>query len=119
GHSSLTYDFVAGGQGLPDKHTGAVESTDAEVERVVQLVLEHASDRASESLMVITASERHAVRVYQAVLQAFSKFPQYREFLLGERADPFAVLTLEQATAQSRDRVIFSIGYGQIGRAHV
>ncbi|MBP1327143.1 hypothetical protein JOF28_002375 [Leucobacter exalbidus] len=119
GRSSLTFDFVPGGQGLPDKHTGAVESTDAEVERVVQLVLEHAHDRASESLMVITASERHAVRVYQAVLQAFSKFPQYREFLLGERAEPFAVLTLEQATAQSRDRVIFSIGYGRTPHGRV
>ncbi|MHA3725111.1 AAA family ATPase [Leucobacter sp. HY1910] len=119
GRSSLTYDFVQGGQGLPDQHTGAVESTDAEVERVVQLVLEHANDRASESLMVITASERHAVRVYQAVLQAFSKFPQYREFLLGERAEPFAVLTLEQATAQSRDRVIFSIGYGRTPHGRV
>ena len=119
GRSSLTYDFVAGGQGLPDQNTGAVESTDAEVERVVQLVLEHASDRASESLMVITASSRHAVRVYQAVLQAFSKFPQYREFLLGERAEPFAVLTLEQATAQSRDRVIFSIGYGRTPHGRV
>ncbi|MBN9613161.1 MAG: AAA family ATPase, partial [Actinobacteria bacterium] len=58
GHSSLTLDFVADGQGLPDPHTGAVESTDAEVERVVQLVLEHASERPRESLMVITASER-------------------------------------------------------------
>lgn len=119
GHSSLTYEFVRGGQGLPDQHTGAVESTDAEVDRVVQLVLEHASERAGESLMVITASERHAVRVYQAVLQAFSKFPQYRDFLLGERAEPFAVLTLEQATAQSRDRVIFSIGYGRTPHGRV
>ena len=119
GHSSLTYEFVRGGQGLPDQHTGAVESTDAEVDRVVQLVLEHASDRAAESLMVITASERHAVRVYQAVLQAFAKFPQYRDFLLDERAEPFAVLTLEQATAQSRDRVIFSIGYGRTPHGRV
>ncbi|RGE18975.1 AAA family ATPase [Leucobacter sp. wl10] len=119
GHSSLTYEFVRGGQGLPDQQTGAVESTDAEVDRVVQLVLEHASERTGESLMVITASERHAVRVYQAVLQAFSKFPQYREFLLGERAEPFAVLTLEQATAQSRDRVIFSIGYGRTPHGRV
>ncbi|MFC7766138.1 hypothetical protein [Leucobacter soli] len=113
GHSSLTLDFVANGQGLPDPHTGAVESTDAELERVVQLVLEHASERPRESLMVITASERHAVRSYQAVLRAFSKFPQYRDFLLGDRAEPFAVLTLEQAMAQSRDRVIFSVGYGR------
>ncbi|MFV0433355.1 MAG: AAA family ATPase, partial [Leucobacter sp.] len=119
GHSSLVYEFVLGGQGLPDQQTGAVESTDAEVDRVVQLVLEHASERPNESLMVITASARHAVRVYQSVLQAFSKFPQYREFLLGERAEPFAVLTLEQATAQSRDRVIFSIGYGRTPHGRV
>lgn len=119
GHSSLTLDFVADGQGLPDQHTGAVESTDAEVERVVQLVLEHASARPRESLMVITASERHAVRSYQAVLQAFSKYPQYREFLLGDRAEPFAVLTLEQAMAQSRDRVIFSVGYGRTPHGRV
>ena len=119
GHSSLTYDFVAAGQGLPDQQTGAVESTDAEVDRVVQLVLEHADERPNESLMVITASEKHAVRVYQAVLQAFSKFPQYRDFLLGDRAEPFAVLTLEQATAQSRDRVIFSIGYGRTPHGRV
>ncbi|MFC6234881.1 AAA family ATPase, partial [Leucobacter soli] len=119
GHSSLTLDFVANGQGLPDPHTGAVESTDAELERVVQLVLEHASERPRESLMVITASERHAVRSYQAVLRAFSKFPQYRDFLLGDRAEPFAVLTLEQAMAQSRDRVIFSVGYGRTPHGRV
>lgn len=119
GHSSITLDFVADGQGLPDPHTGAVESTDGEVERVVQLVLEHASERPRESLMVITASERHAVRVQQAVLQAFSKLPQYRDFLLGERAEPFAVLTLEQAMVQSRDRVIFSVGYGRTPHGRV
>ncbi|MBP6684363.1 MAG: AAA family ATPase, partial [Leucobacter sp.] len=119
GHSSLTYDFVPAGQGLPDQQTGAVESTEAEVDRVVQMVLQHADERPNESLMVITASEKHAVRVYREVLQAFSKFPQYRDFLLGERAEPFAVLTLEQATAQSRDRVIFSIGYGRTPHGRV
>lgn len=119
GQSSLNFEFVKGGQGLPDRQTGAVESTDAEVERVVQLVLQHASEHPRESLMVITVSERHAVRVYQAVLQAFAKLPQYREFLLGDHAEPFAVLTLEQATAQSRDRVIFSIGYGRTPHGRV
>lgn len=119
GHSSLTIEFVTDGQGLPDPQSGAVESTDAEVNRVVQLVLQHAAERPRESLMVLTASTRHAVRVQQAVLQAFSKLPQYREFLLGERAEPFAVLTLEQAMAQSRDRVIFSIGYGRTPHGRV
>ncbi len=119
GHSSIAHEYVRGGQGLPDQTTGAVESTDAEVDRVVQLVLQHASERPGESLMVITASARHAVRVYQAVLHAFAKLPEYRDFLLGERAEPFAVMTIEQATAQSRDRVIFSVGYGRTPHGRV
>lgn len=119
GHHSITHEYVPGGQGLPDQQSGAVESTDAEVERVVQLVLEHASERPRESLMVITASEKHAVRVYQSVLAAFAKYPEHGEFLLGERAEPFTVLTLEQATAHSRDRVVFSIGYGRTPHGRV
>lgn len=119
GRSSLTQEFVRAGQGLPDQQTGAVESTDAEVERVVQLVLEHASERPNESLMVITASKKHAVRVWQSTLSYFAKFPQYRNFLLGDHAEPFTVVTLEQATALSRDRVIFSIGYGRTPHGRV
>ena len=119
GHSSITHEYVEGGQGLPDRDAGAVESPDAEVARVVQLVLRHASEHPRESLMVITASPAHAVRVQQAVLRGFAKFPEYRDFLLGERAEPFVVLTLEQAIAQSRDRVIFSVGYGRTPHGRV
>lgn len=113
GHGSLALHYVTGGQGMPDSDTGAVESTDAEVARVVDLVLRHATERARESLMVITASERHAVRVNQAVLAAFAKRTELADFILGDRPEPFTVVTLEQSVAQSRDRVIFSIGYGR------
>jgi hypothetical protein len=113
GHGSLTLNYVSGGQGMPDSDTGAVESTDAEVSKVVELVLEHATKRPRESLMVITASERHAVRVNQAVLAAFAKRTELADFILKDRGEPFTVVTLEQSVAQSRDRVIFSIGYGR------
>jgi hypothetical protein len=113
GHGSLTLNYVTGGHGMPDVETGAVESVDAEVAKVVDLVMDHAVKRPRESLMVITASARHAVRVNQAVLAAFSKRTDLSDFILKDRAEPFTVLTLEQAVAQSRDRVIFSIGYGR------
>jgi hypothetical protein len=80
---------------------------------VVELVLAHATERPRESLMVITASERHAVRVNQAVLAAFAKRSELADFILGDRAEPFTVVTLDQSVGQSRDRVIFSIGYGR------
>ena len=113
GHGSLTLNYVEGGHGMPDADSGAIESVDAEVSKVVELVIDHAVKRPRESLMVITASARHAVRVHQAVLAAFSKRTDLSDFILKDRAEPFTVLTLEQAVAQSRDRVIFSIGYGR------
>ena len=113
GHGSLALHYVTGGQGMPDSDTGAVESTDAEVAKVVELVVRHAIERPRESLMVITASERHAVRVNQAVLAAFAKRTELADFILGDRPEPFTVVTLEQSVGQSRDRVVFSIGYGR------
>ncbi len=119
GHGSIRIDHVENGTGMPDESTGAVESVDAEVDRVVELVLDHASSRPQESLMVITASPRHAVRVQQAVLLALTTRPDLHEFVLGDRAEPFTVATIEEAVAESRDRVIFSIGYGRTPHGRV
>ncbi len=112
GRGSLTVDYVEGGVGAPDPETGAVESPDAEVARVVTLVVEHAVHRPTETLMVTTASRRHAERVRKAVTAAFAGRADVAEFVGRDTAEPFAVLTLEESVAESRDRVIFSLGYG-------
>ncbi|MBO3663868.1 AAA family ATPase [Microbacterium stercoris] len=112
GRGSLSVDYVEGGNGTPDPITGSVESPDAEVARVVTLVVEHAVNRPSESLMVVTASRRHAERVRAAVMAAFAGRADVADFVSRETTEPLAVLTLEEATAESRDRVIFSLGYG-------
>ena len=119
GHGSIRLDYVEDGFGMPDEASGAVESVDAEVDRVVELVLDHASRRPQESLMVITASEWHAVRVEQAVLAALATRPLLHDFILGDRAEPFTVTTIARAVAQSRDRVIFSIGFGRTPHGRV
>ncbi|WP_206535629.1 AAA family ATPase [Microbacterium sp. 4R-513] len=112
GRGSLSVDYVSGGHGAPDPVTGAVESPDAEVNRVVTLVVEHAVNRGSESLMVVTASARHAERVRAAVADAFAGRSDVADFVSRDTAEPFAVLTLEESVAESRDRVIFSLGFG-------
>lgn len=119
GHGSLALDYVVKGHGMPDPDSGAVESPDAEVERVVDLVLDHAVKRPHESLMVITASQKHAVRVMQAVLDAAGTRAGLVDFVVSDRPEPFAVSTIDQAVAQSRDRVIFSIGYGRTPHGRV
>ncbi|MGB4137575.1 MAG: AAA family ATPase, partial [Microbacterium sp.] len=112
GRGSLTVDYVEGGTGTPDPVSGAVESPDAEVARVVTLVVEHAVHRPDESLMVVTASRRHAERVHAAVTAAFAGRSDVADFIGRDTAEPFAVLTLEESVAESRDRVIFSLGFG-------
>nr|WP_241796774.1 AAA family ATPase [Microbacterium sp. C5A9] len=112
GRGSLTVDYVEGGTGAPDPISGAVESPDAEVARVVTLVVEHAVHRPNESLMVVTASRRHAERVRAAVTSAFAGRSDVADFVGRDTAEPLAVLTLEESVAESRDRVIFSLGYG-------
>lgn len=119
GHGSISIDFIEDGKGMPDATTGAVESVDAEVDRVVELVMAHAAQRPQESLMVITASPLHAVRVQRGVLLALSTRPELHDFILGDRTEPFIVATIEQAVAESRDRVIFSIGYGRTPHGRV
>ncbi|WP_244632048.1 hypothetical protein [Microbacterium sp. Se63.02b] len=112
GRGSLSVDYVEGGTGTPDPVSGAVESPDAEVARVVTLVVEHAVHRPAESLMVVTASARHAERVRAAVTSAFAGRSDVADFVGRDTAEPFAVLTLEESVAESRDRVIFSLGFG-------
>lgn len=112
GHSSLTYSYVPNGTGMPDARTGAVEATDAEVTRVIELVLDHAIHRPRESLMVVSASATHAQRVEQAVWSAISHRTDVAEFFIRPRNEPFLVTTIEGAASQARDRVIFSLGYG-------
>ena len=60
GHPSIAVDYLDDGNGMPDDDTGTIESVDAEVDQVVMRVLEHATARPKESLMVITASAKHA-----------------------------------------------------------
>ncbi|MCD2171194.1 MULTISPECIES: AAA family ATPase [Microbacterium] len=112
GRGSLSVDYVEGGVGAPDPVSGAVESPDAEVARVVTLVIEHAVNRASESLMVVTASRKHAERVRASVVAALAGRSDIAEFVSRDAAEPFAVLTLEESVAESRDRVVFSLGFG-------
>ncbi len=62
--------------------------------------------------MVVTASAKHAERIRAAVEAAFAGRSDVADFVSRDTAEPFAVLTLEESVAESRDRVIFSLGFG-------
>ena len=119
GHPSLVVDHLEDGQGMPDSLSGVVESVEAEVRAVVQHVIDHVVTRPGESLMVLSASAKHATRVHEAVSASAQTRPELAQFIAQDSSEPFVVATLEQARGFSRDRVIFSLGYGRTPHGRV
>lgn len=119
GVRALAVEHIEEGRGLLNESANAVESPDAEVDRVVELVLEHARTHANESLMVVTPSHRHATRVMARVLGEFGRQRELAGWLTREQDEPFEVLALDQAVSLSRDRVIFSLGFGRTAHGRV
>ncbi len=115
---SLTVDYLPDGTGLPGAGSGGVESVVAEVNRVVDLVFEHARVRPRESLAVITASDQHAVRVAQAIRLQMPNHPLLAPFF-DSGPESFRVVTLARAAGLVRDHVIFSLGFGRTPHGRV
>lgn len=89
------------------------ESAQGEVERVVQVVLDHARQRPQESLGVITLGLRHAQRVSDAVRRALEDEPELAEFFSHSTDEPFFVKNLERVQGDERDAVVLSVGFGR------
>jgi very-short-patch-repair endonuclease len=95
------------------------ESSSPEVERVVELVLEHAEENVEldeedqKSLGVITMGIKHANRVQAAIDRALDDRPDLYEFFSTEKAERFFVKNLETVQGDERDAIILSIGYGK------
>jgi len=101
------------GTGMPDPDSGMVATTNAEVERVVELVLDHAVMRADESLAVVTVTAQHAEAVREAVLAEVRTNPALAAFFDAGRADPFVVTDLSNGGGLRRDAVVLSLGLGR------
>jgi hypothetical protein len=93
--------------------TDPVDSSTAEVARVVELVLDHVRTRPHESLGVVTLGPRHAERLDAAVRHALIRAPEVAGFLRDDRAEPFFIKDVERAAGDVRDAVILSLGYGR------
>jgi DNA polymerase III delta prime subunit len=97
----------------------AIESTQAEVDRVVALVLSHARSRPTESLGVIALGIKHATRIDLALRSALIGAEGLGDFFDEDAAERFFVKNLERVQGDERDAIILSIGYGKTPHGRV
>ncbi|WP_245963597.1 AAA domain-containing protein [Terracoccus luteus] len=116
--SAVTFEPVDG-QADVVQGQSSIETTDAEVERVVQLVLEHARTRPDESLGVIALGLRHATRLDDAVTAALRSNPDVADFFDDAAPERFFVKNLERVQGDERDAIILSVGYGKTRHGRV
>jgi very-short-patch-repair endonuclease len=105
--SPVTLEVVHG-----EASPGQNGSSPAEVDRVVELILQHARERPEESLGVITPSMKHQARLDRALREARKSNPDLDRFFsseveLGQR---FFVKNLENVQGDERDAIILSVG---------
>ena len=92
---------------------GEEDSVSAEVQRVVELVFEHARTRPDETLGVITMGIKHQQRVEAAIERALAAHPELEEFFDTQKTERFFVKNIERVQGDERDAIIISVGYGK------
>lgn len=113
GDGCLTHVAVTADGEPEERPEEQTDSVTAEVDRVVELVLRHASMRSAESLGVITMGITHAERIDLALRRALSARPDLHGFFADRADEPFFVKNLERVQGDERDAIILSIGYGK------
>ncbi|AXK45855.1 DUF4011 domain-containing protein [Brachybacterium saurashtrense] len=103
---------VENGRGPVTEGMEYVESTEAELRRVTDLVIEHARTRPERSLAVLTFTAEHARRLMERIMNTVSVIPALREYFDPGAKEVFTVLPADQATAVVRDDILVSVGFG-------
>ncbi|MEE1651857.1 hypothetical protein V1260_13835 [Brachybacterium sp. J144] len=111
--------LVENGRGPVTESMEYVESTEAELRRVTDLVIEHARTRPERSLAVLTFTQTHARRLMERIMNTVSVIPALREYFDPGAREVFTVLPVAQATSIVRDDIIVSVGFGKTPHGRV
>lgn len=115
----LRHELVEGA-GFVAEAAGSVETTQAEVERVTELVIDHARTRPGESLGVIALGLAHTQRLDDAVRRALMGLdPKTAAFFKEDVHERFFIKNLERVQGDERDAIILSVGYGKTPHGRV
>lgn len=84
-----------------------------EVQRVVDLILDHAANHPDESLGVIALGSTHANQIAESVRLAANEHPELAALLDEDQEEPFFIKNLERVQGDERDSIILTVGYGK------
>ena len=89
------------------------DSSGPEVNKVVELIMEHARTTPDVSLGVITMGIKHANRIQAALDQELNDEAEFSEFFDTGKNERFFIKNLERVQGDERDAIIISVGYGK------
>ncbi|HJX77819.1 DNA helicase [Glutamicibacter sp.] len=108
----LTGVYVPDATGTLSNSEDGVQTTAAEVAKVVDLVFAHFASRGTESLAVIASNRAHAAAIAEAIRVQLPNHKYAMDFLRS-KVEPFVVTTMDRLIGVRRDAVIFAWGYGR------
>lgn len=112
GSSALHAEYVTDGTGSLSMNGESVESTVAEVRRVVDLVFAHLSRRPSETLAVVAGNRYHATAIAEGIRVQLPNYQWALKYFRGSD-ERFLVTSVDRLAGLQRDAIIFSFGYGR------
>lgn len=113
GKSALELVIVNGENRTLGNKSASTESPLAEVDKVIELVLEHARNSPERSLLVVSASAVHVENLNIAIQEAVETHPDLVEFFEKHGREKFEIATLADLNHKLADRIIFTIGFGR------
>jgi very-short-patch-repair endonuclease/DNA polymerase III delta prime subunit len=109
GAERIHFESVPPSKGLGKNNKSPAE----EVNRVVELALEHARQRPDESLGIIAFGSDHARRVEAALDNRLRSEPELQSFFQQAGREPFFIKNIERVQGDEREAIILTIGYGK------
>ena len=118
--SMLTFPGISGPECLrhvlvpwQEGQAAGEDTSNAEVLKVVELIIEHAEQRPEQSLGVIAMGIKHADRIDAALRHALHGRSDLDDFFDESRPERFFVKNLERVQGDERDAIILTVGYGK------
>ncbi|MFL4477673.1 DNA helicase [Paeniglutamicibacter sp. ORCA_105] len=112
GTPALKAEYVPDGTGSLGADGESVETTVAEVQRVVDLVFTHLARRGDTTLAVIAGNRRHAAAIAEGIRVQLPNHPWATKYFRAAK-ERFLVTSVDRLAGLQRDAIILSAGYGR------